>query len=253
MITLSSTYSTFRKQCHPLSPLSKPVSSPRNAFIIRTSLKPKLSFNSLICLSSETESITSRNFYNEETEKSNCNKDQEDAFKLQSHNLIDKELKVELDALVDELKDSNERGKRGEGLLFAQLLVMLLILLPPLKIRGALELFGTLSITTGVVFTLYGLFSLSKNFTPLPEPRKNHKLVVSGMYSYVRHPLYGGAILSGIGLSVLTRNESRLLFTGILWWVLEKKVEWEERALIARYPEYEIYRQKVKKFFPHLY
>ena len=40
-----------------------------------------------------------------------------------------------------------------------------------------------------LVLRLYALLSLGRNLSPLPKPRKNHSLVTSGMYSYVRHPM----------------------------------------------------------------
>ncbi|EFJ48793.1 hypothetical protein VOLCADRAFT_90641 [Volvox carteri f. nagariensis] len=59
--------------------------------------------------------------------------------------------------------------------------------------------------------------------------------------------MYGGLLLAGFGLAVLTRNETRLAILALLWWVLENKVASEEKALLARYPEYAEYKAKVKK------
>ncbi len=40
--------------------------------------------------------------------------------------------------------------------------MLLLILVPPLPLRGLIDLAGTLAITAGVVFIIYGVFSLGK-------------------------------------------------------------------------------------------
>lgn len=89
--------------------------------------------------------------------------------------------------------------------------------------------------------------------SPLPAPRKSHRLIVSGMYSYVRHPMYGGLIMACLGLAAISRNECRVALSFLLWWVLENKVTFEEKALGEAYPEYEAYKNKVKKFFPYIY
>ena len=41
---------------------------------------------------------------------------------------------------------------------------------------------------------------------------------------YIRHPMYGGLILAGLGLAATTHDEVRLAMVGLLWWVLEQKV-----------------------------
>jgi protein-S-isoprenylcysteine O-methyltransferase Ste14 len=44
------------------------------------------------------------------------------------------------------------------------------------------------------------------------------------MYAYTRHPVYGGLLLGAVGLAALTRSETRLALTALMWWVLERKV-----------------------------
>ncbi|GIL77202.1 hypothetical protein Vretimale_3118 [Volvox reticuliferus] len=155
--------------------------------------------------------------------------------------------------LVAEVLDGNAFGKRGEQWLFAQVVAIGMLVFPPLTLKGLVDFVATLALTTGLVFIATAFVNLGRSISPLPEPRKKHQLVVSGIYGYVRHPMYGGLLLAGFGLAVLTRNETRLAILALLWWVLENKVAVEEKALAARYPEYEEYKTKVKKFFPFLY
>lgn len=81
----------------------------------------------------------------------------------------------------------------------------------------------------------YALFSLGRNISPLPAPRQKHELVTSGMYNYVRHPLYAGLLMIAFGLAIITRNETRLAMAALLWVILEKKVS-AYRALCVRQP-----------------
>mmetsp|Transcript_12694 Transcript_12694/g.27501 ORF Transcript_12694/g.27501 Transcript_12694/m.27501 type:complete len:304 (+) Transcript_12694:94-1005(+) len=156
--------------------------------------------------------------------------------------------------LVEELKDSTQLGKRGEAWFFAQIAALALIVFPPVPLVGLIDLVGTLALTSGLVFIGYGLLSLGRNLSPMPTPRKTHTLVTSGMYSYVRHPMYGGSLLAALGLAAVTRSEPRLALAALLWYILEQKVKYEERALLERYgAEYEQYKAKVKKFIPYVY
>lgn len=171
-----------------------------------------------------------------------------------SHPITEEEDLFASKELLSELKDANLFGKRGEALLFAQVAVMMLFLFPPFALKGLIDLVGTLAVTAGSVFIAYAVVSLGRNFSPLPQPRKKHSLVVSGMYSYVRHPMYSGLILAAAGLAALTRNETRLALAALLWWLLEQKVAAEESSLMERYPdEYPEYAQRVKKFLPYIY
>lgn len=52
---------------------------------------------------------------------------------------------------------------------------------------------------------------------------------------YVRHPMYGGLLLASVGLSMLTRNETRLALACLLWYVLEQKVRWRRAIFSASY------------------
>lgn len=65
----------------------------------------------------------------------------------------------------------------------------------------------------------------------MPAPRRKHELVTSGMYSYVRHPMYAGLLMVGFGLAAITRNECRLALTVLLWVVLEQKVSNSSTAM----------------------
>lgn len=125
---------------------------------------------------------------------------------------------------MEELKDSASFGRRGEALFLAQAATLLLIFFPPMGLQGLLDLVGTLALTCGLVFIGYALVSLGRNLSPLPAPRARHRLVTSGMYGYVRHPMYGGLLLATFGLAAVTQSEARLALGGLLWWVLEQKV-----------------------------
>jgi protein-S-isoprenylcysteine O-methyltransferase Ste14 len=95
--------------------------------------------------------------------------------------------------------------------------------------------------------------ALGKNFRVFAAPRRNGKLITSGLYTRVRHPMYTGAILMMGGW---------VLFFGSLWsvplWLafsilyFVKSVK-EERILNNRFPEYGEYRKRTWAFLPYIY
>ena len=73
--------------------------------------------------------------------------------------------------------------------------------------------------------------------------------MTSGMYEYVRHPLYAGLIALSFGVSGLTLNSSSAAFALGLLVLLSYKAAYEERQLVDKFGDkYESYMQRVKRF-----
>ncbi len=51
-----------------------------------------------------------------------------------------------------------------------------------------------------------GLLDLGRSLTPLPHPRDDARLVVSGVYGLVRHPIYGGIIVTSFGWALVAAS-----------------------------------------------
>lgn len=155
--------------------------------------------------------------------------------------------------LVEELRESSELGNRGEWWFAAQAAAIFAVVVPPWGIQGLVDVLGPLLLVAGFTLMVLGQQGLGNYLSPLPAPRSEHDLVTTGVYGYVRHPMYGGLILAGLGLAATTHDEGRLLLVALLWWTLEQKVVFEERKLIERYPtQYEDYKRKTKKLIPYL-
>ena len=94
-----------------------------------------------------------------------------------------------------------------------------------------------------------GSNAMGKSLTPLPAPRADAALVKTGMFEYMRHPLYTGLMLFTTGLAALTEDASRALFAGGLIVLLAFKSEFEEQKLLEKFgDEYAAYQKKVKRF-----
>ena len=113
---------------------------------------------------------------------------------------------------------------------------------------------GAVLILLGIAVVLKAWAELGPAATPLPKPREGGALVETGLYRYVRHPIYGAGILAGVGYSLVTTSWPSLVLTAILAALWELKSRREETWLAGRYPAYDAYRGRTRrKFVPFVY
>ncbi len=82
---------------------------------------------------------------------------------------------------------------------------------------------------------------------------KNQQLAEAGPYAYVRNPLYGGTLITAIGLAVAAaRWELGLLFAVVFFGVYLPVIQNEEQHLRALFPSYDEYATRVPALIPRL-
>jgi protein-S-isoprenylcysteine O-methyltransferase Ste14 len=104
-----------------------------------------------------------------------------------------------------------------------------------------------------ILFMLIAAINLGKNLTPLPCPKDNAQLVQSGLYRYVRHPIYFGVLLAAFAWLLIYPNAYILLYAIGLFFLFDIKARREEVWLVERFPAYQDYQTKVKKLVPGVY
>jgi protein-S-isoprenylcysteine O-methyltransferase Ste14 len=109
-----------------------------------------------------------------------------------------------------------------------------------------------LLIGSGMI-ALAGFAALGRNLTPHPQPRAGGTLVRHGIYRWVRHPLYVSLIVGCLGWALNWQSEPALVAAMVLAWALDRKARLEERWLRERFPEYEDYMRRVRRFLPWIY
>ncbi len=81
--------------------------------------------------------------------------------------------------------------------------------------------------------------------------QKIERLATSGPYRHVRHPLYTGNFLIGVGFSIFSGQAVFLLLFFIMWLVFYYPlILEEEKFLKQKFPEYEQFAGSVPRFFP---
>ncbi len=91
------------------------------------------------------------------------------------------------------------------------------------------------------------------NFNIRPLPREGGHLVQHGPYRWIRHPMYSALLLGGVAAARLSGDGSAWLVLAALAVVLRIKSAVEERGMIARYPAYQDYQRRTRRFVPGLY
>ncbi len=82
--------------------------------------------------------------------------------------------------------------------------------------------------------------------------RQDHRLITTGPYARVRHPLYAGMIGWATGLALVTANGVFVALAVLTSSVLIARVPREERMMIERFgDEYRAYMSRTGRFLPH--
>ncbi|HKY55752.1 MAG TPA: isoprenylcysteine carboxylmethyltransferase family protein [Anaerolineales bacterium] len=114
-----------------------------------------------------------------------------------------------------------------------------------------------LGVVIGILctFGIYWLFSsIGIGITPTSATRKEHKLVTSGPYRWVRHPLYTVGSSMFVAFGMMADNWFTTLL-GILAFIgMAIRTPKEEANLIEKFgDEYREYMKRTGRFFPKLY
>ena len=109
---------------------------------------------------------------------------------------------------------------------------------------------GDLMFVGGGVIVLVAFRALGPALTANPVPLAAGKLVTSGVYNRVRHPIYSGLLLMTLGMAVKSGYWVRGVEWVLLLALLLYKVRFEEQLLVARYSGYADYMKRVPALLP---
>jgi protein-S-isoprenylcysteine O-methyltransferase Ste14 len=147
------------------------------------------------------------------------------------------------------------RGAAAVG--FAALVAFLIY--PPLVAWATLPLPGFLRWTgmgfgaIGGCLMIWTFHTLGRNLTDTVVTRKEHTLITSGPYRWVRHPIYGSAAFIVLAASLLSASWLVLLCGAAVLTLLVLRTKTEEQKLIDRFgDEYRDYCDRTGRFFPRL-
>lgn len=106
----------------------------------------------------------------------------------------------------------------------------------------------------GLVIAIAARKTLGDNWSSRVVIKKDHKLIVRGVYAYVRHPIYSGVLCMCAGtLMNLDLNSGLSIFVFIFLLLLFKSKREEELLLEYFGKEYSEYMARTKMLVPFVY
>ena len=141
--------------------------------------------------------------------------------------------------------------RKGRVLVAVQFAALAVILFWPGKtVNDTQALIGTFIEIIGGVLLILGFIHLKDSLKITPEPKENAQFVNTGIYKYIRHPIYSGLIFFGAGQVVSKWTLTILTAFIVLVADLVAKYRYEDSLLIKVYPGADEYQRKVGALLP---
>ena len=109
---------------------------------------------------------------------------------------------------------------------------------------------GTVLLGFGMIGYVLSHFYLRSNWSLSASTKEGHKLITSGPYKIVRHPMYSSMTLVVFGSGLLIANYLMLLFTPVVFIIYYIRARKEEALLKEEFPEYNQYARRTKMLIP---
>src|SRR5258708_3916333 len=105
----------------------------------------------------------------------------------------------------------------------------------------------------GVGIAIWARYWIGQNWSARVTLKEDHRLIRSGPYAFVRHPIYTGMLFGTAGAALVTGEWRGLLAVALLLAAHSRKALREEGLLTKEFgEEYASYRQSTGFLFPRL-
>src|SRR5215218_8305457 len=125
----------------------------------------------------------------------------------------------------------------------------------PLPYWAPMRVIGWILLVAGLIVVIQAFvrFVVEGFGTPLPIAAPE-RLVVGGVYRYVRNPMYVAVLAAIVGQALILGQLGLLLYAAAIWLISAAFVRWyEEPTLTRRFgADYEAYRRAVPAWWPRL-
>ena len=154
----------------------------------------------------------------------------------------------------------SSKQSRGELYVLVQAILLIALFFGPKDLLGlptkanhGLWWIGQILFYLGIAIAIWAAILLGPNLTPLPKPKQNGELIRTGLYRFVRHPIYFGVILVCFGWAGIEQTLYTLVLAIILLIFFDLKSRQEEIWLTEKFSEYAEYKMTTKKLIPFMY
>jgi protein-S-isoprenylcysteine O-methyltransferase Ste14 len=112
---------------------------------------------------------------------------------------------------------------------------------------------GMILILLGIIIGIIAFINFNQIITPNPVPLPTSKLSTKGIYKFIRHPMYLFGIVISVGWCIYFYSfiSAILIVLLIIFFII--KINFEEKQLLRKFPEYSEYRDHSYKLLPFIY
>jgi protein-S-isoprenylcysteine O-methyltransferase Ste14 len=114
---------------------------------------------------------------------------------------------------------------------------------------------GLLILVVGGAVTLAGRAHLRRFGSGVIHIEEDHRLITTGVFRHIRHPIYSGGVLGVVGFYVAFRSVVMLALVSTLYFiVIRHRLNFEEEMLVEEFgDEYREYMARTKRLIPYIY
>ena len=105
---------------------------------------------------------------------------------------------------------------------------------------------GFLIIIIAFIILLVAIKDLGRNLSPFPRPINDSNLVTTGIYRFMRHPMYYSLIFISFGVFITKLSIYYLFLSISLALIIKFKIALEEKYLMNKFKNYILYKNEVK-------
>jgi protein-S-isoprenylcysteine O-methyltransferase Ste14 len=122
-----------------------------------------------------------------------------------------------------------------------------------LPVNNFMQTMGVLICAAGIAFAVWARMHIGKNWGMPMSLKEKPDLIMTGPYSFIRHPIYTGLLMAMFG-SMVTAG-----FTWLIWLILfipyfVYSAKKEEKVLLVQFPqEYADYMKRTKMLIPFIF
>jgi len=143
---------------------------------------------------------------------------------------------------------------KSNFLVFIQFLAIFLMILPIGTQTSEYTFIGLILVFLGVSI---GALAISKNnlgnFNIRPDIKDDCTLIKSGIYKYIRHPMYTSVLVSMLGVLLIYINIFEIVIYIILLLNMLTKMFYEESLWLCKSEEYREYTKNTKRLIPYIF
>ncbi|MDX8438419.1 methyltransferase family protein [Mesorhizobium australafricanum] len=156
-------------------------------------------------------------------------------------------------------RDTEPHLLQSLGLMFAMIAAFLLPRLPLFSfvnfapVNALLSGIGAVIAVAGMALLVWARQILGRNWSQTVSAKQEHELVTSGPYRSLRHPMYTGGLLAGLGSAIVVGGPFVFLFI-LLGAIFIWRVGAEDRLLARQFPdEFPDYARRTNALIPFVW